>query len=153
MRLCHNCTQPLNILIVFITTISMIENSFHVRAQRLLSCRDIIQCIFDLNELEIKIYRYLTKKGPKTAEDIGKALNKDRSTAYRALRQLQSCRILYKKNVSLEKGGHQHLYYAIEAEKVRDEMEEMLEEWITKMRQAVKKFPKDMRISLKEEGV
>jgi len=133
--------------------IKMIENSLQVRAQRLLSCRDIIQCIFDLNELEIKIYRLLTREGPKSAEEIGQLLNKDRSTAYRALRQLQSCRIIYKQTISLEKGGHQHLYHAIEAEKVRDEMEEMLEEWIDKMRNAVKNFPKDMKLSLEEEGV
>ena len=131
----------------------MTEKSFNVRAQQLLSCKDIIQCIFNLNEFEIQIYRYLTREGPKTAEEIGNALNKDRSTAYRALRQLQSCRILYKKTISLEKGGHQHLYYAVEAEKVRDEMEEMLEEWINKMRNAVHNFPKDMKISLEEENI
>lgn len=133
--------------------IIMAEKSLNVRAQQLLSCQDVIQCIFNLNEFEIKIYRLLTSEGPKTAEEIGKALGKDRSTAYRALRQLQSCRVIYKKTITLEKGGHQHLYYAIEAEMVRDEMEEMLEEWIKKMRLAVKNFPKDMKISLEENGI
>ena len=131
----------------------MSGNSIHVRAQRLLSCRDIIQCVFDLNDFEIRAYRYLTLKGPKSAEEIGKKLGKDRSTAYRALRQLISCRIVYKKTIILDGGGHQHIYFPVEPEKVRDEMEIVLEEWIKKMRKAVRTFPKDMRISLDEDGV
>lgn len=131
----------------------MSQESLHVRAQTLLGCRDLIQCIFDLNQFEIKTYRFLTLEGPKSAEEIGKILGKDRSTAYRALRQLLSCRIVYKKTVSLEKGGYQHMYYAIEAEKVREEIEALLEVWIKKMRQAVKSFPEDLKTSLENEGV
>jgi predicted transcriptional regulator len=131
----------------------MPENSIHVKAQRLLSCRDIIQCVFDLNEFEIKIYRYLTSEGPKSAEEIGKIMGKNRSTAYRALRQLTSCRIVYKKTITLDKGGHQHIYYPVEPEKVRDEMKIVLEEWIKKMRKAVQTFPEDMIASLDRDGI
>jgi predicted transcriptional regulator len=92
-------------------------------------------------------------EGPKSAEEIGKELGKDRSTAYRALRQLISCRIVYKKTIILNGGGHQHIYFSVEPEKVRDEMKIVLEEWIKKMRKAVQTFPEDMKISLEEDGI
>lgn len=129
----------------------MSRDSYQIKAISLIKCRNLLECILSLNPLEIDIFRLLTSEGPRSAEDIGKRLGKDRSTAYRALRQLQACQICFKEKINLELGGHQHIYHAIDAEKVRQELDARLEEWIAKMRKAIKSFPEDMIKSIEDE--
>jgi len=115
-----------------------------------LQCRDVLQCVFELNPLEIDIFRLIVREGPMSAETLGEKLGKDRSTAYRALRHLQACRIAYKKTVNLEQGGYRHIYHVVSPAEVKNEMESCLDEWYEKMRTAVRRFPEDLKASLRE---
>ena len=131
--------------------ISMIDNNLQMRTMKLLKCRDVLQCIFDLNPLEIKIFRLLNRKGPMSANEIARETGKDRSTAYRALRNLQACTIVYKETDTLEQGGYRHIFYVVDPTEVRKEMESCLEEWHKKILTAVQRFPIELKISLKTE--
>ena len=129
----------------------MKESNLQLRAAKLLQCRDVLQCIFDLNPIEIDIFRLLTREGPLSAADIGGRIGKDRSTAYRSLRHLQACRISYKETVNLKEGGYKHVYYATVPEKVKEEMETCLSDWYGKILTTVKRFPEDLEVSLENE--
>ena len=117
----------------------------------MLQCRDVLQCIFDLNPLEIDIFRLLNREGAMSANNIASRTGKDRSTAYRALRHLQACRIVYKKTDNLEQGGYRHIFHAMSPEKVQKEMESCLKEWYEKIQTSVQRFPRELKISLENE--
>ncbi len=131
----------------------MEKESFKSMGTKLLECRDLLECILKLNPFEVDIFRSLSSQGPQSADEIGKRFKKDRSTAYRALRQLISCQICYKERVNLENGGYKFIYHAVDPRDVQDEMETRLEEWIDNMRNAIQTFPQDMAVSLKDEKV
>jgi len=130
----------------------MRDNDLQIRAAKLLQCRDVLQCIFDLNPLEIEIFRLLNRKGPLSANDIAKGIGRDRSTAYRALRHLQACRLLDKRTDNMEQGGYLHIYSVVDPKGVQAEMEACLDEWYQKIHSAVERFPKELRISLETEA-
>jgi predicted transcriptional regulator len=121
-----------------------------IRASELLQCRDVLQCIFDLNPLEIDIFRLLNREGAMSANGIALRTGKDRSTAYRALRHLQACRVVYKRTDNLEQGGYRHIYHAASPENVQKEMDSCLKEWYEMIQTAVKRFPKELKISLED---
>lgn len=129
----------------------MKDGSPRVRVQKLLQCRDVLQCIFNLNPLEIEIYRLLNRNGPLPADEIGERTGRDRSTAYRALRNLQACRIVYKETDILDNGGYRHLYHVVAPTEVQREMKDCLEEWHCRILAVVDNFPAELRTSLEKE--
>ena len=129
----------------------MTNSNLQIRAMKLLHCRDVLQCIFDLNPLEIEIYRLLNRKGPLSAIEIAKSTNKDRSTAYRALRNLQACMIVFKETDNLEQGGFRHMYHVVDPTKVQEEMVSCLEGWYEKILTVVQRFPSELQTSLETE--
>ena len=129
----------------------MTNGNHQIRAMKLLRCRDVLQCIFDLNSLEIEIYRLLNRQGKMSANEIAKKTNKDRSTAYRALRNLQACRVVFKQTVNLEEGGFRRIYHVVDPTEVQKEMESCLEEWYDKILTVVQRFPSELKNSLETE--
>jgi predicted transcriptional regulator len=105
-------------------------------------CDDILQCVMSLNPLEVLAYETLVEKGPLKADELAKEIRRDRSTAYRCLRHLISCRICYKETRSIEKGGYFHIYIAESPDKVKTKLEECTEQWYRKMKDAIKSFSK-----------
>ncbi len=104
------------------------------------SCEDLVQCVFNLNPLEVKIYQLLVAEGPLRADEVGKKVNRDRSTAYRCLRHLMTCNMCYKEQKYLEQGGYYHLYTAEPPEEVQKKLETCIEDWHGKMKTAVDAF-------------
>lgn len=86
-----------------------------------------------------------------SSNEIAMETNKDRSTAYRALRNLQACRIVYKETDNLEQGGYRHIYHVVNPGEVQKEMEECLEDWYKKILDVVQRFPNELQISLDTE--
>jgi len=104
------------------------------------NCRDIVQCAYNLSELELEVYKKLLEMGPSRSDDVSTMLNKNRSTVYRSLQKLISCGICYRETKSLEQGGYFHLYVAIDKEALRKKMMECVDEWKERIDEAISRF-------------
>ncbi len=103
-------------------------------------CEELVQCVFNLSPLEVKVYQLLVKEGPMRADDVGKKINRDRSTAYRCLRHLMGCNICYKEKKFLDKGGYYYTYTADPPKEVKVKLEQSITDWNNKMKKAVEAF-------------
>ncbi|MCK4718874.1 MAG: helix-turn-helix domain-containing protein [Thermoplasmata archaeon] len=83
-------------------------------------CKDTVRCIFGLNKIELSIFVRLSKEGAMRAEDVAEAMEKDRSTAYRALQKLVRCGMCQKRPKNLDRGGCYYVYEAVPIEDIRN---------------------------------
>ena len=91
--------------------------------------RSILGFFFDLNYTEISVYRYLVLNDEKTSVEIGEYLMRDRSTAYRLLKNLCSAGIVSKETRYLPKGGYYHIYRAKEPAALKEDLTYLLREF------------------------
>lgn len=99
-----------------------------------LRCEDVIKCVFNLNNLDLKVYKKLKQKNNLRADQLSKLLKKERSTIYRSLQKLTSCGICKKKTNNLEKGGYCHTYHCKDTKKISKEAEKCLDKWYKTMK-------------------
>ena len=101
-------------------------------------CEDIIQCVFDLNDLDIAIYKKLSKIKELRADDLAEDIGKDRSTVYRSLQKLNCCGICNKKIRKIKSGGYYHVYTCINDNEIKKNLEKCIDTWYKKMKQTIK---------------
>ncbi len=104
------------------------------------SCQDLMRCAYNLSEFELEVYMKLSKTSPVRADDLAKMLGKERSTVYRALQKLMSCGMCYRETKALGRGGYYHLYAAVERTELKKKLEQCVENWHEKMKQALGRF-------------
>ena len=104
------------------------------------TCENAMSCFFNLNPLETAAYRTLVLEGPLTAKQLGEKLKKDRSTSYRALKNLMSAGLCYKETRTIEAGGYYHVYTAMDPGEVKAEIEKMVDLWHVKVKEGLSKF-------------
>lgn len=104
------------------------------------TCENAMSCFFNLNPLETAVYKILVLEGPLTAKELGNKLKKDRSTSYRALKNLMSAGLCYKETMTIEAGGYYHVYTALPPGEVKEEIERMAEVWYEKIKEGLSKF-------------
>ena len=99
-----------------------------------INCDNVIQCIFELNNLDIKVYRTLKEAGEARADELAKKLKKDRSNIYRSLQRLTCCRLCIKEKRNIKSGGYYHIYNCANNSKIRTELDEQIDSWHKKMK-------------------
>jgi len=104
------------------------------------SCQDLVQCAFNLNEFEVKVYNELSKKGPTRADDLADHIGKDRSTVYRALQKMMVCGMCFRETRSLPRGGYYHIYRAISKDELKEKLQGCVDDWYGKMQEALSRF-------------
>jgi len=104
------------------------------------SCQDLMRCAYNLSEFELDVYKRLSEVNPVRADDLAKLLGKERSTVYRALQKLMSCGMCYRQTKALGRGGYYHMYAAVERTELKRRLEQCVENWHWKMKQALEKF-------------
>jgi predicted transcriptional regulator len=104
------------------------------------SCKDIVQCAYSLNQLELEVFKATVSYGPARADELADRIGKERSTVYRALQKLISCGMCFRETRSLEKGGYYHVYSAIPKAELKAKLEQCVEEWNKRMREALNRF-------------
>ena len=103
-----------------------------------INCDNVIQCIFELNNLDIKVYKTLKETGETRADELAKKLKKDRSNVYRSLQKLTCCGLCIKEKRNIQNGGYYHTYDCANNNKIRTELEEQIESWYNKMKNTLK---------------
>lgn len=103
-------------------------------------CDDVIQCVFDLNVLDLNVYKKLKEVGKSRADDLARKMDRERSTVYRSLQKLTTCGLCTKETNTIETGGYYHVYSCIDAKHVKKRVGMCVEKWYTSMKEMIELF-------------
>ena len=112
----------------------------HLPLDKNICCNDVIQCIFDLNKLDIQIYQILKKTKKTRPQTLSKQLNKERSTIYRSLQKLTYAGLCTKKTNKIKTGGYYYTYEINNHKKIKKHLENCIEEWYKKMKNTLQEL-------------
>ena len=109
--------------------------------QRDMACEGLLECFHGLKQLDRQVFQALVRaESPLTIDEIGDAVDRERSTAYRAVQRLLQAGFIQKEQVNYDQGGYYHVYRPTDPEKVADDMQRMLDDWYAKMGQLIQEF-------------
>jgi predicted transcriptional regulator len=109
--------------------------------QRDMACEGLLECFHGLKQLDKQVFQELVRaESPLTIDEIGDAVDRERSTAYRAVQRLLQAGFIQKEQVNYDQGGYYHVYRPTDPEKVADDMQRMLNDWYAKMGQLIREF-------------
>ncbi|HIJ00173.1 MAG: hypothetical protein PWQ88_340 [Candidatus Methanomethylophilaceae archaeon] len=116
--------------------------------QQLLSeqanCTDLLKCAFNLNDLEIELYRLLSKKGPLRSDEIAEYCKKGPSTVYRSLQKLMSCGMVVRETKHLEGGGYYYLYHPKSHDRLKKDLQTCVNSWKKRVDELMNRFDEEI---------
>ena len=121
----------------------MLQMKF-IREYENISCKHVLQYIFELKKLDFNVYKMLRKQGETRADTLAHKMHKERSTIYRSLQKLTLCGLCMKKTKTIESGGYYHLYSCNDPKQAKKEMESCIDEWYKQMKKTLKDFEKEL---------
>jgi predicted transcriptional regulator len=77
---------------------------------------------------------------PLTVDEIADRVDRERSTAYRAVQRLLSAGFITKEQVNYEQGGYYHVYKPTDPDAIAEDMQRLLNDWYAKMGQLISEF-------------
>jgi len=104
------------------------------------NCNDIVQCIYNLNKLDLETYKHLQKMQEAKATTLAQHMHKERSTVYRALQKLTNCGLCNKKTQTIKTGGYYHVYSCKNPNTVKIQLESKLDAWYSQMKKILHDF-------------
>lgn len=99
-----------------------------------INCFEIIKCVFNLNNTDLKILQSFNDNQAITINELKKKIGKDRSIIYRSLEKLISCKICFKERKSGKKRGFIDYYYRIPLKEIFKKTEENLDRCYSKIK-------------------
>lgn len=103
-----------------------------------MKCDEAIKCVFNLNKLDLRVFKKLKQIGPTRAIEIAKHLNKERSTIYRSLQKLSKCGMCKKRTKTLNQGGYYHEYECDSIENIQRQAQQCLDSWYETVKETLK---------------
>ncbi|AEA46235.1 helix-turn-helix domain-containing protein [Archaeoglobus veneficus] len=110
-----------------------------------LSCENVLECFFGLNEFDILIYRTLLKLGGARIEQLAETIEKSENTIYKSLQKLMLCGLVFREKKTIEAGGYYYIYMPVEPERVAEKMRKMLGELCKRVDTAINEFVTEFR--------
>ena len=111
-----------------------------IKSNNNIECEDIMQCFYNLNDLDIKIYKYLQTNGAVKTKKIAEQIKKERSTVYRSLQRLTRCGLCKKQTKKIKTGGQYYVYKSINIYSVKNNLEKCLDNWYEEMKKTIEKL-------------
>ncbi len=109
--------------------------------RRDMECEGLLECFHGLKELDKQCFRALVEaEEPLTVDDIADAVDRERSTAYRAVQRLLQTGFIEKDQINYDQGGYYHVYSPTDPSQIADDMQRMLNDWYAKMGQLIQEF-------------
>ncbi|UPM44226.1 helix-turn-helix domain-containing protein [Halocatena salina] len=106
-----------------------------------MDCEGLLECFHGFRELDKEIFRILMMSGESlTVDEIAEQVDRERSTAYRAVQRLLQVGFIQKEQINYDQGGYYHVYHPTNPDKIADDMQQMLNEWYAKMGQLIQQF-------------
>jgi len=107
-------------------------------------CKDVLQSVFELNNLDFEVYNKLREMNESRADVLAKKMNKERSTIYRSLQKLTLCKLCVKKTKTIDTGGYYHIYSCNDLKKAKEEIGICIDKWYSSMKVTLDKFEKEL---------
>ncbi len=109
--------------------------------RRDMECEGLLECFHGLKELDKECFRALVDaEEPLTIDEIAEAVDRERSTAYRAVQRLLQTGFIEKEQVNYDQGGYYHVYSPTDPSHIAADMQRMLNDWYAKMGQLIQEF-------------
>ncbi len=106
-----------------------------------MECEGLLECFHGLKGLDRECFRTLVESDDAlTVDEIADAVDRERSTAYRAVQRLLQTGFIEKEQINYDQGGYYHVYSPTDPSKIADEMQRMLNDWYAKMGQLIQEF-------------
>jgi predicted transcriptional regulator len=106
-----------------------------------MQCEGLLECFHGLKELDKEVFGAITDaEEPLTVDEIANVVDRERSTAYRAVQRLLSAGFIQKEQINYEQGGYYHVYRPTDPDEIADDMQRMLNDWYAKMGQLIDDF-------------
>lgn len=106
---------------------------------------DLLACVFHLNDLEIQAYFTILERPDARMDTLAEELDRDRSTAHRAVQRLVDLRLAHRQTQPLNGGGYCYTYRAANPSSVRDRIEERLDLFEEAVRERLDRFHEDVQ--------
>ena len=109
--------------------------------QQDMQCEGLLECLHGLKQLDKECFRVLVESDePLTIDEIAERVDRERSTAYRAIQRLLQSGFIQKEQVNYDQGGYYHVYHPTDPKQIADDMQRMLNDWYAKMGQLIQEF-------------
>jgi predicted transcriptional regulator len=109
--------------------------------QQDMECEGLLECFHGLKQLDRDCFETLVSaEEPLTVDEIAEAVDRERSTAYRAVQRLLQTGFIQKEQVNYEQGGYYHVYTPTDPEQIADDLQRLLNDWYAKMGQLIQEF-------------
>jgi len=109
--------------------------------RRDIQCEGLLECFHDLKTIDTQVYQLLNdREEPLTVDDIADEIDRERSTAYRAVQRLLQAGFIQKEQRNYEQGGYYHVYLPRDADEIAQEMQRTLNDWYAKMGHLIGEF-------------
>src|SRR6056297_2929722 len=106
-----------------------------------MKCEGLLECFHGLTELDRAVFETLvTSEEPMTVDEVAEQVDRERSTAYRAVKRLEEAGFLEREQRTYEGGGYYHVFRPADPDVVADEMQRMLNDWYAQMGQLIGEF-------------
>jgi predicted transcriptional regulator len=106
-----------------------------------MECEGLLECFYGLKELDREVFAALAKNDtPLTVDEVADAVDRERSTAYRAMRRLVDAGFVRKEQVNYDHGGYYHVFEPADADEVGNDLQRMLNDWYAEMGQLIDEF-------------
>ncbi len=106
-----------------------------------MECEGLLECFHGLKQLDRECFQVLVDADdPLTVDEIAGAVERERSTAYRAVQRLLKAGFIQKEQINYDQGGYYHVYRPTDPSKVADDMQRLLNDWYAKMGQLIGEF-------------
>ena len=116
-------------------------DSMSEQLQRDMECEGLLECFHGLKQLDKECFQALVDtEEPLTVDELAEAVDRERSTAYRAVQRLLKAGFIQKEQINYDQGGYYHVYKPTDPSKIADDMQRMLNDWYAKMGQLIQEF-------------
>ena len=116
-------------------------NSMQEMLRSDMRCEGLLECFHDLKGIDKEIFQLLNDGDEAlTVDEIAEEIDRERSTAYRAVQRLLSAGFLQKEQINYDQGGYYHVYRPRDADEIAQEMQRMLNDWYAKMGNLIGEF-------------
>jgi len=116
-------------------------DSMSEQLRRDMECEGLLECFHGLKELDKECFQALVEsEEPLTVDEIADAVDRERSTAYRAVQRLLQTGFIGKDQINYDQGGYYHVYSPTDPSKIADDMQRLLNDWYAKMGQLIQEF-------------
>ena len=102
-----------------------------------MQCEEAIKCVFDLNKLDILVYKKLKGIGEARADELALVLDKERSTVYRSLQTLTDAGVCKKIRRTLKQGGYYHAYQCNDISDIQKKAFDCLDSWYQSVKETL----------------